>query len=389
MAGFAGTGKTTLAKHLVKNANRRWLYAALTGKASHVMRQKGCDDATTIHSLIFRPNGESLASEIRELELKLIPLQGREEPTEEDVAEIARIQEAIARLTADKKPRFAKWENSPLADPDVQGVVIDECSMVDEFLGTTLESFGKKILVLGDPFQLPPVGAGGYYTKREPDVMLTEVHRHARDSAVLRLATMIREGWILNPREFGDDSDVFFLDPGRVDSDGRGALRRRVLEADQVLCGKNDTRVAANRRHRELIGKTDPLPVEGDRLVCLRNSKEYGLFNGSQWVVKSSAEHSEKRTTIVVESEDVPGWTVGCETWNHHFLGDGQALKEDRERRDCEEFDYSYCLTVHKAQGSQWNDVVLFDQSKVFRGDSRRWLYTGVTRAAKKLTVVI
>ena len=53
-----------------------------------------------------------------------------------------------------------------------------------------------------------------------------------------------------------------------------------------------------------------------------------------------------------------------------------------------DEFDYGYALTVHKAQGSQWDDVMLFDESFAFREHRARWLYTGLTRAARKLTVV-
>ena len=58
-------------------------------------------------------------------------------------------------------------------------------------------------------------------------------------------------------------------------------------------------------------------------------------------------------------------------------------------RRGSDAFDYGYVLTVHKAQGSQWDDVVLFDESWAFREHRDRWLYTGITRAAERLTVVV
>ena len=58
-------------------------------------------------------------------------------------------------------------------------------------------------------------------------------------------------------------------------------------------------------------------------------------------------------------------------------------------RRNSDEFDFGYALTVHKAQGSQWDDVVLFDESGAFPDNRDRWLYTGVTRAAKRLTIVV
>jgi exodeoxyribonuclease-5 len=58
------------------------------------------------------------------------------------------------------------------------------------------------------------------------------------------------------------------------------------------------------------------------------------------------------------------------------------------ERRGADEFDYGYALTVHKSQGSQWDSIVLFDESYAFREHSARWLYTAVTRAAERLIVV-
>ena len=58
--------------------------------------------------------------------------------------------------------------------------------MVDEDLGRDLLSFGKPVLVLGDPAQLPPVKGGGFFTEAEPDVMLTEVHRQAADNPIIR-----------------------------------------------------------------------------------------------------------------------------------------------------------------------------------------------------------
>ena len=62
---------------------------------------------------------------------------------------------------------------------------------------------------------------------------------------------------------------------------------------------------------------------------------------------------------------------------------------EWQQRKRYDEFDFGYVLTVHKAQGSQWDDVVLFDESFAFPDSRERWLYTGVTRAAKRLTVVV
>ena len=58
-------------------------------------------------------------------------------------------------------------------------------------------------------------------------------------------------------------------------------------------------------------------------------------------------------------------------------------------RRDSDEFTYGYALTTHKAQGSQWDNVTLFDESYAFREHRDRWLYTALTRAAERVTVVL
>jgi exodeoxyribonuclease-5 len=71
-----------------------------------------------------------------------------------------------------------------------------------------------------------------------------------------------------------------------------------------------------------------------------------------------------------------------------YFEGTEESLSY-AQRRESDEFDFGYALTVHKAQGSQWDHVVLFDESWAFRENRERWLYTGVTRAAKSLTVVV
>lgn len=392
MAGYAGTGKTTLAKHLVSGASRRWLFASLTGKATHVLRQKGCEGAKTIHSLIYRPNGETKAGEIRLLEDRR-RRYGRiasDESVDEEKRVEARqryneISRKIVELHAEKEPMFALWANSPLADDDVEGIVVDECSMIDDRLGRDLESFGKKILAQGDPAQLPPVGAVGRYSKLKPDVMLTEVHRQAQESGILRLATAIRTGERLDSFETPDCRVVFKEDCSRDE------LAGIVLQADQVLVGRNATRRAFNMRHRELLGMRGPLPRTQDRLVCLRNDPSIGIYNGSQWLVESAtSDVAAKTCQLELQSEDDPTNRIALPSWLHHMIGLEHELTEmGWDRRDLAEFDYAYALTVHKSQGSQWGSVALFDESRAFGADvGRRWLYTGITRASEKLTVI-
>src|SRR3954453_15882830 len=157
--GYAGTGKTTLARQIAEAVDGDVLFAAFTGKAAQVMRNKGCANARTIHSLIYRPRGEKPEAE-----------------------------------TGEMQPAFSLNRASAVGKAKL--IVVDECSMVDEALGRDLLSFGTPVLVLGDPGQLPPISGGGYFTNAEPDVVLTEVHRQARDNPIVQLAQTVREGGV-------------------------------------------------------------------------------------------------------------------------------------------------------------------------------------------------
>ncbi|MEL6873475.1 MAG: AAA family ATPase, partial [Pseudomonadota bacterium] len=217
--GYAGTGKTTLAKEIAQNVDGDVVFGAFTGKAAHVLRQKGCEGASTIHSLIYRP----AAAE------------------DEDLGE---------------NPMFTIRRDAPAGDAAL--IIIDECSMVDEELGRDLLSFGAPVLVLGDPAQLPPVKGGGYFTDAEPDIMLTEVHRQAEESAIVRLSMQIREGQV---PDFGDHGEARVISKRNVDPDD-------VLTADQVLVGTNRTRQRYNARLREHQDFDGDEPCVGERLVC-------------------------------------------------------------------------------------------------------------------------
>lgn len=386
IAGYAGTGKTTIAKHLSEDEGIDVMFAAYTGKAAYVMRSKGCVGAKTIHSLIYRPAGESKSDELREIERAMRELEKLDSMSNEDHEKLRQLEaRRVASIQANgRKPMFSLNHDSELRDCDL--LVVDECSMVDATMGTDLMSFGKKIIVLGDPAQLPPVAAGGFFTERKPNQLLTEIHRHAKESGILRMATDVREtgGFSRLPGHYGADCEVIRpTDPEY--------LRKLVLDADQILVGKNVTRHAHNARYRELTDRAVGMPVAGDKIVCLRNNHKVGLLNGSLWRVHESRGDVDSMTVdLTISSEEDGGNGIQTASWAHHFMGREQELKAMRwNKLDFDEFDYGYALTVHKAQGSQWDEVVLFDQSGVFGEAARRWLYTGVTRAAKKLTVVV
>ena len=249
--GYAGVGKTTLARHIAEGARGDTAFAAFTGKAALVMRSKGCAGATTIHALIYR------ASE-----------------------------------GAEGAPTFTLNAEGPASRAGL--IVIDECSMVDAELARDLLSFGKPILVLGDPFQLPPVKGAGYFTEHPPDVMLTQIHRQAHDNPIIRLSEVVRSGGELEHGAYGETRVI-----------GRAAVDpAEVLGADQVLVGTNRTRRAYNQRMRDLNGFKEPLPVAGDRLVCLRNDRTKGLINGGLWRVETLGGMKKDFVKMTLRSED-------------------------------------------------------------------------------------
>jgi exodeoxyribonuclease V len=402
--GYAGTGKTTLAKHLGDSQDGLVHYAAFTGKAALVLRKKGCRDATTIHSFLYLPAPKN-RERLRELqaELDAIRPDARKpeggidfakllRPGDENYQQYRALQDAI---TSEKEklrqPAFA-IKNEPLrtARGDIELIVVDEVSMVDERLGRDLESTGAKILVLGDPAQLPPVKGGGYFTAAQPDMLLTEVHRQALDSPVLKIATDVREGRHVQLGSYGDSKVCAKTD---IPPD-------EFARAEQLLVGYNATRRGANRRLREMLGWQGLLPMPGEKLVCLRNdhSPNKRLLNGSLWMACDVTDRPRGNTfDLVAESLDEAVTISGSrrvETRTHKYTFMGteppdwsELLYTDDNDQPARisEFDFGYALTVHKSQGSQWDEVYIIDEWA--RNDRRRWLYTAITRAAERVVV--
>lgn len=342
--GFAGSGKTTLAKHLAEGVNGPVHYACFTGKAAMVLRQKGCGGASTIHSLIYRAEQDDKTGEVT----------------------------------------FSLNPESSAACASL--IVIDEVSMVGEELANDLLSYGCRVLVLGDPAQLPPVKGEGFFINATPDVMLTEVHRQAQDNPIIRMSMDVREGRGLKPGSYGSSRVI------RRDSVAKEEMRKLVLGTDQLLCGLNRTRQTFNQRIRDLKGLSDPqmpwFPSVGDRLVCLRNNQDKNLLNGGLWEALYVMSEG-KNTVIMAESLDEPNAPkVDLEIRNEFFQGTEKDM-DWRERRESDEFTYGWALTCHKSQGSQWQNVLVFDESRAFRDDRDKWLYTAITRAAEQLTVVV
>lgn len=353
LAGYAGTGKTTLAKEFDAT-----FFAAFTGKAAHVLKEKGCKNPRTIHSLIYRPSIQS-ANHLKEL---IATLEELEASADDKRTEIER-QHALIRDEEEalKRPYWALNTESDLVSAKL--LVIDECSMVDQSMGEDLLSFGCKVLVLGDPAQLPPVFGQGFFTGREPDALLTEIHRQAKGNPILDLATYVR-----THGSMPSNSPLRIGKPKKEDAIG----------VDQIIVGRNKTRRAVNKRIREFLGFESALPEPGDRVVCLRNDHEMGIMNGQVFEVTEIFDASDSTIFLNLDGE------LMVEAHHAPFLGVDLPMWSKLE---AQEFDFGYALTCHKAQGSQWQSVGLFDQSHMFGQDRARWLYTAITRAAERLWI--
>ena len=336
--GYAGTGKTTLARHVAEDVDGEVVFAAFTGKAAHVMRGKGCATPRTIHSLIYRMRGE-----------------------DED------------------GPTFVLNDDSAAGKAAL--IVIDECSMVDDEIGRDLLSFGKPVLVLGDPAQLPPIAGGGFFTDAEPDVMLTEVHRQAADDPIIRLSMIVREGGA--------------LEDGRYRREPRRSARDEI-EPEEVLA----RRPGAGRAQQHAARATTAASASSSnaRARCRSPATSWSASAttasaGSSTAASGMSSAARKprkallRYTLSPEEGEEGKRRTVVSINPAFFDGTAEALT-NAERRRSDEFDFGYVLTVHKAQGSQWDDVMLFDESFAFREHGRRWLYTGITRAVRRVTVV-
>ena len=335
LAGYAGTGKTTLAKHFAENIDGETAFGAFTGKAALVMRKNGCLDARTIHSMIYLAEQDKSTGEVT----------------------------------------FHLNKNSMLNS--VKLIIIDECSMVDEDLAKDLMYFKKPILVLGDPGQLPPVKGTGYFTNGKPDFMLTEIHRQAKDNPIIYLATQARNG--IMP-DLGDYDESRVID--KMSS-------KDVLDADQVLVGRNVTRHDINRKMRKLL-KLDPdNPVVGDKLICLQNDKDLAIFNGGIFNIEQILKSKYKTNFLHMrlESQDEDRQPIMVKVHKSFFI-DEVGVPDWKTLKGSQQLDYAYSISTHKSQGSQWQSVAILDESWCFREDRWKWLYTSLTRASEKITLI-
>ena len=335
LGGFAGTGKTTLVKHLLSQlkSTTNVNIAAFTGKAVSVLGRKGIS-ASTLHSLLY--------------DVEIVKGEG-----------------------------YRFYPKSKL-DGEPHLIIVDEASMVSTDLYNELVRHKTKLLFIGDPGQLEPVGENPNLM-RETDFTLSKIHRQAEESPILSAATSIRQGGAL---KCPPNQDELILKK-------KAELTAELLtNFDQVICAKNATRNNWNAAIRQHLGFTSqPLSVN-EKIIILRNSPQQGVFNGLLlWV---DTIHAKRYDHWLVDCHDELGKRYfDLKVWKKPFQQE-PITKGEFNPKGTVHADYGYVITCHKSQGSEWDKVLVIDEympTQVW--DMKRWRYTAITRAAKQLTYCI
>lgn len=352
IGGYAGTGKTTVTAETVRAlraaGQNNIAFCCYTGKASSVLRGKltaagiliGNAYCGTIHSLIYKP-------------------------------------------VMDSRGRVIRFD--PVSNIDANLLIVDEASMVSEPIWNDLVSYNVPIIAVGDHGQLPPI-EGDFNLMEQPMFKLEKIHRQAEDNPIIKLATIARESGEIPVGKHGAGVWRGGMKDDKIISRG---LEYNTLRTTLFLSGFNKTRVRINNRVREALGYTgDPKP--GEKVICLKNNRDLHIFNGLSGVVREVDVINPLFYFMRVDMEN--GIQFEGQVLREQF-GAPETLREhDRLRPNeiRELFDFGYCLTVHKAQGSEADSVVLLEERSQYMDDDqwRRWLYTGVTRAKKYLTIV-
>lgn len=366
VAGYAGTGKSTLVKFAIAALDvedTKVAYATYTGKAAEVLRKKGNAGACTLHKLLY-----------------------------------------------DHIPKFGGgFYRKPKTTLDVTIVVVDEVSMVPQSMIDLLLKHQVYIIFLGDPFQLPQIDKKEEnHLLDNPHVFLDEIMRQAAESEIIRLTMKIRANEKI---AFARGSEAIIMPQRELTT---GCL----TWADQILVATNATRQNINNQVREILGYSG-LPQDGERMICLKNywddfnDNGDALVNGTTGIIKNPFESfrriprfikNDRYDLPIVQGDfypdgsDIPFESVEmdkdmiekgepCIDWRVSYqLG---KIKDKYGELRPREFSFAYAITCHKAQGSEWGKVLTIEERFPFdRTEHARWLYTACTRASEKLVLV-
>jgi exodeoxyribonuclease-5 len=342
LGGYAGTGKTVTISELSKRLDTLRIQhevASFTGKAVSVLKKKGLWQARTLHNLLYKFSYDPIKN----------------------------------KYIMEKQPSLY----------GAKLVIVDEASMVSTSLYEDLIAHGVKVLFVGDPAQLEPVGDNPNLV-RNCDYTFTEIHRQANKSPILRMAQAVRQRSVITPPvgEWVRDCGSLVVTKTMTEIEDK---------YDVVICGKNATRHNINRLRRQQRGYGEEILYEGETVICLKNDRDRGIFNGMTFKVKAlhtSSLFRSREKVIYCDLEDDLGQVKEEVPVSTEFFGKDFKGEDARRLRNVIAFDYGYCLTAHKSQGSEFDNVLVIDEP-VYGSDSARWRYTAITRAAKSLTYLL
>lgn len=354
LGGYAGTGKTTLVAKIADSLRNSKLPAVIsfccfTGKASLVLRQKlwraqaiGSSYCGTIHGLIYAPNIDP------------------------------------------KTQKILGWRRKGRNEVEGNVFILDEASMVDEKLLEDLKSYGRPILAVGDHGQLPPV-SGTLNLMEAPAIRLEKIHRQAADNPIIRVSILARERReIKHGYAEGGGGSVQKVPRGTNIVGAMPNLRETLF-----ICGTNRTRTALNQTIRAKLGyEGEPKP--GERLICLRNWADKGIYNGMMGTLDKLERSGEHWYNARIRMD---GDVLFEGEISRHQFGQAKTISEWPGLMPFSigaRFDWGWAITAHKSQGSEHENVVVFDDCDWMRDDAlqARWKYTAYTRASKSLVIV-
>ena len=367
ISGPAGSGKTFLVRYIIEHiglTEQQAAFMAYVGKATLALRLNGLN-ARTIHNSIYDLGYDY----IRDEHGSIVMNKGRPKK----------------KMAFFLKPELPKeWRQ----------IVIDEGGMVGDKIGEDILSFGIPTMVLGDLNQLPPVMAKRMFLEK-PDVQLNEVMRQEKDSPIIYLSQLASHGIRIPFGTYGDNECRVIHKDQLRDED--------LYDADIVICGTNRMRDTINLYIRENIqGIKEPYLTEGDKLICRQNkwgitlNDDITLVNGL--IGYATKIYKETRAKGALMEIDFRPEFYKSERFNrvpikydYPFQPYDVRMKTNVARFGGSNvlFEFGNCITCHLAQGSQYDNVVVYVENCSDSLYFRQWLYTAITRAKKKLTLVI
>lgn len=405
MGGEAGTGKTTVMRWLEAALACRVGFAVPTHKAARVLRSKldpgARERVNTFHSLVYYPNSRTICLKSR----RVVRDSGALScvcGSPDDCSCPRQFEPCGACRDTCVVDEQLRWDDRPYLRSHLDLLVIDESSMVSEEDLVRIRAFGVPVLLVGDHGQLPPVMARMNKWTANPDVSLVENHRQVNDtSGIVDVAQAFRVGKKPGLGSYGDGRTLITArhEPGVDELLRPERYRERGVDPPAIICPWNKLRANINKRFHGL----GPVIRPGDRVVALarcavpivRNvvgpdtvwsgldlGDTVTAHNGMQGTVMAVVAQRAKTCDLVVNVEEI-GLVLVANVALAQF-GRDKALALNERPMGARLWDYAYAITAHKAQGSEWENVLVLEESPQ---DYARWMYTAVTRARSRLVV--